>query len=84
MMAVSKIEFDFVMALFNTLTTRESVGTRVGSNPELLATLEGRRVFARNTQFKDRDNENKGKWCRGYIEAANVEESQVLTERGGL
>ena len=81
---MTKIEFDFVHSLYASLSSsssssprRETLQEEVQNWPELAETLVGRRVFARNAAMKDKENEGKGKWCRGYIEAADLSANQV-------
>ena len=46
---------------------------------DLAESLLGRRVFARNDSLMDKENEGKGKWCRGYVESADFSSRQVRT-----
>ena len=82
-LVVTKIEFDFVHSLFASLssssTRRENLQEEVRGCEELAAILVGRRVFARNSALKDKENEGKGKCCRGFIEAADLPDNQVLS-----
>ena len=74
--AVAQIENNFVASLFSS-SSRESLEEEFRRHSDLTESLLGRRVFARNDALVDKENEGKGKWCRGYVESADFSSRHV-------